>query len=335
MDKDWAEGLADHCEYAGPEYDSPDECEVNVSDDDEEPVITVGDVLLSKMRAEVTWARGAAGLKRCPLCPFRKFNRAARLLHHINTYHTEQRQYLCSGTKQLKVVCALFDNDQIASQKGSRYMSRSAEILRATVSPPLASDSNGIDRHIRLVFAGAGPQFWNKAVVDESDNLRRVRNVYYTVEFADVVYRELLLRNAKCKAAIPRILQSIVSAGSQLASLMPRHVKDWWPIIEDIFSSPSVRTLQNDAMNFFVEAKEFQYLSIDGTMKCALPVLGQASWRASKATRDAAPFDDESAMRKVLTVRGCSSAVLAMVPVQENTWRRVSTQDHEQVQRPR
>ena len=88
-------------------------------------------------------------------------------------------------------------------------------------------------------------------------------------------------------------------------------------------------------MNFFVEAKEFQYLSIDGTMKCALPVLGQASWRASKATRDAAPFDDESAMRKVLTVRGCSSAVLAMVPVQENTWRRVSTQDHEQVQRPR
>ena len=219
-------GLADHCEYAGPEYDSPEECEVNVSDDDEEPVITVGDVLLSKMRAEVTWARGAAGLKRCPLCPFRKCNRAARLLHHINICHTEQRQYLCSGTKQLKVGCALFDSDQIALQKGSRYMSRSAEILRATVSPPLASDSNGIDRHIRLVFAGAGPQFWNKAVVDESDNLRRVRNVYYTVEFADVVYRELLLCNAKCKAAIPRILQSIVSAGSHLASLMPRHVKD-------------------------------------------------------------------------------------------------------------
>ena len=318
VDGDWAEGMADHCEYAGPDDDSADECHAAgpyEEDEDEEPMVTVGDILLASMKNEVASVMQRNRERRCPLCPFRVFNRPARLSDHIRVYHAERRQCVCSGTKQLKIVCALFDSDQIASRTSSCYIARSAEILRETVSPPLTDNTNAIDRSIRLVFSGAGPQFWNKATVDGSSTLRRVRNIYYTVDFADVVYRELLLCNAKCKAAIPRILVSMMAAGCELASLMPRHVKDWWPIIEDIFSSPALRTLQNDAMTFFLQKREFQYLSIDGTMKCTLPVLGQAPWRAAKAVRDEAPFDDESALRKVLTVRGCSSAVLAMIPV--------------------
>ena len=41
-------------------------------------------------------------------------------------------------------------------------------------------------------------------------------------------------------------------------------------------------------------------------------VLGQLSYRAPKAKRDAAPFDDDRAFRRVLTVRGRTGAVLGM-----------------------
>lgn len=40
----------------------------------------------------------------CRLCPFRGFAQRDRLRDHVVTYHTERKQFCCSGTKQLKVV---------------------------------------------------------------------------------------------------------------------------------------------------------------------------------------------------------------------------------------
>ena len=44
-------------------------------------------------------------------------------------------------------------------------------------------------------------------------------------------------------------------------------------------------------------------------------VLGQESYRCSKAKRNEAPFDDDTALRRVLTARGSTGAVLAMIAV--------------------
>ena len=56
-------------------------------------------------------------------------------------------------------------------------------------------------------------------------------------------------------------------------------------------------------------------LSVDATLKVCMTVQGQASYRASAAVRNAACFDDGSSLRRVLTVRGRTGAVVAMVPV--------------------
>lgn len=54
----------------------------------------------STMKSAVSCSSGSL---RCELCPFRSFDRRNRLIDHVTRYHTEQSQFVCSGTKQLKV----------------------------------------------------------------------------------------------------------------------------------------------------------------------------------------------------------------------------------------
>ncbi len=56
-------------------------------------------------------------------------------------------------------------------------------------------------------------------------------------------------------------------------------------------------------------------MSMDATLRCCVPILGQASYRASPATRAAACFNDAESKRRVLTVRGRTSAVVGLWPI--------------------
>ena len=136
-----------------------------------------------------------SGMYRCCFCPFRSFERLSRLVEHLSTYHVPKRQYVPSGTKQIKVILALHDADCMARKKSRQYLSRSAELLRTTVLLPLKHSVNEIDRHLRLVFTGTGPEYRN---IDELKTLvvRRVRNIYYTKDFAEQLYREIVLHHS-------------------------------------------------------------------------------------------------------------------------------------------
>ncbi len=125
-------------------------------EDEDETVIYVGDVLLRELCAEVKATINmvrkrayvpAGGSFRCPLCPFRDFgSRKGRLLDHLTKYHRERTQYVCSGTKQMKVITALYDNDRfVRCPSSTRYLARSADTIRATVRPPLSGSKNEID----------------------------------------------------------------------------------------------------------------------------------------------------------------------------------------------
>ena len=117
-----------------------------------------------------------------------------------------------------------------------------------------------------------------------------------------------------CKAR-SRITRAMMQRGSELASLLPTDVRHWWPIVEDIFGSPRLAEIMNRMTSFFTQSREYEYISIDATIKCCVSVLGQESWRANVVVRNQAPFDDMSAYRRVLTVRGRTGAVLGMFPV--------------------
>lgn len=62
-----------------------------------------------------------------------------------------------------------------------------------------------------------------------------------------------------------------------LASLLPNHVRFWWPLVEDMFASPACLRKEEDMTAAFVRYEEMEYVSIDATLRCTMPLLGQAS----------------------------------------------------------
>jgi hypothetical protein len=81
-------------------------------------VVNIGDKLLNIMESEVTRTLKMLSKKSsntqiydCKFCPFRVFRQKDRLLTHLSDHHTRRYQFCCSGTKQVKLIAALFDND--------------------------------------------------------------------------------------------------------------------------------------------------------------------------------------------------------------------------------
>ena len=93
-------------------------------------------------------------------------------------------------------------------------------------------------------------------------------------------------------------------AGSELAGMLPSHVKSWWPLIEDVFNGTAVRDIDARLADDLVSHHEYQSISIDATLRVCLRLMGQASYRASAHDRSQAAFDDMQSRRRLLTVRG-------------------------------
>ena len=180
--------------------DAPDP---SVVADEDETIVSPGDDLLDLLKAEVgrvsrmSLSADQRRHRRCPLCPFRCFQRWSQWDTHVRGHHTASKQFCCSGTKQLKVIMALFDHDRLRRVTGDNYLGRSAELLRKTVRPPLNPKHNEIDRYVRLVFTGEGPEFANLSTVEQNMVVRRVGNVYYTKDFATMLYQEMVVHDSK------------------------------------------------------------------------------------------------------------------------------------------
>ena len=143
---------------------------------------------------------------------------------------------------------------------------------------------------------------------------RRVRDLYYTKEFAEKLFREILLSKSQIRGTWPRFLLDASLSGNELCNLLPGHTGSWWPLVEDVFSSPEVLRIVTSLREECLQHDEFKCLSIDGTMKCCLPLLGQANPSQPKRVRASYLYDDASAIRRIITVRGRTNAVLALMP---------------------
>jgi len=158
--------------------------------------------------------------------------------------------------------------------------------------------------------------FPSPQAVSQNACCRRVGNNYYTQGFAELLFREFLMADSKIKGMIPRLIMRAVEAGSELANLVSLKTRVWLPIIEDVFTSPVVKKLHADLRDEAVRHSELEAISIDATLRCCLRVVGQASYRSPAATRAQAAFDDDVASRRIITVRGRTSAVMGMWPAQ-------------------
>ena len=204
------------------EEDAPDDvAEVHAVDGtsrlsfDEDDVPTFNDNILECLRSETSNVLNdiqkqsirREGRRHCPLCPFRSFTQLRLLRTHIVKHHTSRNQYVCSGTKKIKIILALHDH-AASSQSGiANLLQESAGILRQTVQPPLQCSQNNIDKQISLVFDATGPKCMNVSSLGNTIQVRRVRNLYYTHSFADLLVREMVLNHAQ--AARPQVALSV------------------------------------------------------------------------------------------------------------------------------
>ncbi|CAE6939324.1 unnamed protein product [Symbiodinium sp. CCMP2592] len=118
----------------------------------------------------------------------------------------------------------------------------------------------------------------------------------------------------------------VISDG--IKTLLSEEVKT---VSEELRSFAQLRQLQTHiekhhaVENQYVRSGSFEWhnVSMDGTVKVCLKLLGQETYTAPKTVRDAAPFGDgdNTAWRRILTVRGRSGpgAVLLLRPLQNES----------------
>ena len=264
-------------------------------------------------------------LLRCPLCPFRAVstnskNWKARITQHVRTYHMKKdsdgpNAYVPAGTKLLNLVKALFDHYQLTGVEPHRLLERASNLVRAWVVPPLDHVANAIDNQLALVLTGTGPQYRAKAIVQRQGTYRQVGYTYYDVAFFKVFLDLALVHHGRMKAVRNALISTFVAAGSRVTHLLPVRSDFWMRLLEDVIRSPFVRTVLADMMRECVAHQEFRYIAMDGTIRCAMRLKGQASYRCSADVRNEAAIPDAEAVRRVLTVRGRTGAVLSMQPV--------------------
>jgi hypothetical protein len=238
-----------------------------------------------------------------------------QLRDHVAVHHCQRKQYVCSGTKQLRIILALYDADCMLRQQEFEYLHRSACLLRQQVWPELNAARTSIDKEIRLLLTCSGPKYCNKAALGTDVIARRVLNLYYDRGFAEILYRELLIHHSNVKSVWPRLFVIAKEQGNLLANLYPTHTRHWWPIVEDIFMSPAVQSLRSNLLLTLERNEEYVSVSADATLKVCMALKGQASYRAKADVRNSACFKDSEALRRLLTVRGRTGAVLGLVPI--------------------
>eukprot|EP00959_Pyramimonas_sp_CCMP1952_P011386 239003-Pyramimonas_sp.AAC.1 len=139
------------------------------------------------------------------------------------------------------------------------------------------------------------------------------------MDFAELVFRKYILREGRARPMRARILARFKKAGCCITHLLPGDVVTWLSMMEDVFSSPFVGELRASLLSELIDDTEFETVPVDATLRAAARVKGQANYREPAEIRAAAPFPDGASKRRILTVKGGTSAAMGMRPVASGT----------------
>ena len=301
-------------------------------DDDKEGQdnkVPVADALHAALRNEVRLAltlaftmksansEGDSAVYPCSMCPFKCFKQVDTLEAHIKNAHNHKNGYVCSGSKQRRLVHALYDSDMLSGCEDSfSLLSRSAEIMRSIVSPPLPPDINDINRFLRLVLTERGPEYHNAKTIATTTAVRRVGNTYYTLGFANMLFREVMMCKGRLKEALQRLRLQLGLAGCKVVNALPSNADLTWHLIQDVISTEPIQAMRTQMLAQLEENNEFETVNIDCTVKIAMSVIGQTPHPSSTAS---AAFAEDEHYRKVMTFVGSTGCPLALRMVREES----------------
>ncbi len=177
----------------------------------------------------------------CRLCPFfanTSDHRFRSVLNHLSKHHAKTKTetetgihlgtglYVASGTKQLRLIRALYDSDAMRADKKNDYLQRCAQLLRDLFQQPQSQCWLGIDRGIILVLGTAGPYYVARDSVRTMAYLRRgTRSFYYTQGFTNTVFNDMLLCCPRMKTIRAWAVRRASEAGNPLWHLYPTEVE--------------------------------------------------------------------------------------------------------------
>ena len=103
---------------------------------------------------------------------------------------------------------------------------------------------------------------------------------------------------------VTRCHLAALESGNRVCTLLPRNGAHWLPMVEDVASSTAFHAKMDKMSDTVLQHDEWYYTSMDATLKLCMKLLGQTSYRAPKRVGDDAPFRDDVAWRRLLTIRG-------------------------------
>ena len=184
------------------------------------------DLLKLEVDSYATKLRKSCGTE-CILCPFKiiKTRKSRDLQNHLQRNHTSKSTWVASGTKQMKVILALYDSDTFNHCKQANYLHRSSLLMRVSIGKPLYESNNKeFDRSIVLLLDGDGPKYVNVSSIGVNIMARRVGHTYYTKTFAEILLRESIVHHGRVKTFLPRLMMRGIEAGNEIIHLFPRKV---------------------------------------------------------------------------------------------------------------
>ena len=118
----------------------------------------------------------------------------------------------------------------------------------------------------RLMLSGSGPRFISKEIGTGALAVRRVGNMFYDKEFADVLLRHQFQSGSRIKTFLNRFQYDVQLRGCVLGQMLPESTKTIWPKVEDVLHGRDVTAWQALIDNLH-DADSCRVLSLDGTTK--------------------------------------------------------------------
>jgi hypothetical protein len=199
---------------------------------------------------------------------------------------------------------ALFNFDQVRNIDGTDYLYRSAVAMRqgSTVcSLPVRHEE--ISKRV-LVHDKSGPVFMMaKGIVKRADVLQVRPRLYVTRGFCQLYCRFLLKESGKIQIAIRRVMEEMISSGSDLIFLLPSRQNSFWlAVAELICTSSGWESARCTLLNTYVAHKGLTHITVDGSVRMLRNLIGQGDLLSS--FNHTYLVRDPEAQRRIITVIG-------------------------------
>ncbi len=220
--------------------------------------------------------------KKCRLCPFREFRSKDRLLKHLQEKHTKERLFHanCRNDFQWDLAVAMHNQQQelavlSPTQDDVNLIQKGAELIRDWVAPHESTlrhlrTNNELD--LALVFSYSGPKFMMKPQMTRH---RRVGNVYYDHEFANLLLSLTIKHSGKLKPIMEDLRSHFVTEGSPCAELLYCQFDAFHSLVEHVLNSTEAKSMMTRLVSQATDRGEWKVLCHDGTNQVLFKIIGQ------------------------------------------------------------